>query len=348
MKRINIEDCEIGDIICEDIYKEGINIPIIVEGNKFDEKIERKLENMGITDLLIEKKESISNEEPKEVKKFRVEGKVEHKDVNTFKFTSFEEKYIEQLEYISDILVIENFMYEPTILKDIYNFYISNFQNMSSIFKYINRVNYKQDFVKHSLDSAIYALYIGEINSLSNNELYNLFIGALFHDFGKLISAQENKPYYFKGGTYLKEKINIDSNKFLECILYHCEEYGGEGNPKGLKGEDIPLLARITSIADNYERLVSQDSDSKNSPLMSLEKLISLGYSKVLDTELTISFVKKVFNFYKSSKVLFDNGKTGYIEYIPKLNISCPLVYCDGNLIDTSINSDYKYFNLVK
>ena len=43
----------------------------------------------------------------------------------------------------------------------------------------------------------------------------------------------------------------------LPTILYHHERYDGKGYPNGLKGEEIPYLARILSIVDAYNAMIS-------------------------------------------------------------------------------------------
>jgi PAS domain S-box-containing protein len=56
----------------------------------------------------------------------------------------------------------------------------------------------------------------------------------------------------------LKERGNDQYLKFVECVvLYHHERWDGSGYPNGLKGEAIPLSARIVALADVYEALTS-------------------------------------------------------------------------------------------
>ena len=49
-------------------------------------------------------------------------------------------------------------------------------------------------------------------------------------------------------------------------ILHHHEHFSGKGYPSGLKGEKIPLLARIISVADTYDALTSDRPYKKKSP----------------------------------------------------------------------------------
>ncbi len=57
-----------------------------------------------------------------------------------------------------------------------------------------------------------------------------------------------------------------------EPVLAHQEHWDGSGYPKGLKGEEVPLLARIIALAEGYERLIH---DSDNREAYSKEQAIS-------------------------------------------------------------------------
>lgn len=50
---------------------------------------------------------------------------------------------------------------------------------------------------------------------------------------------------------------SLHDNGVLDIILYHHERYDGKGYPKGLKGEQIPLGARIIAVADAYDAMRS-------------------------------------------------------------------------------------------
>lgn len=75
----------------------------------------------------------------------------------------------------------------------------------------------------------------------------------------------------------LKDKGSSQYLKLVEsAVLYHHERWDGLGYPEGLKGEEIPLSARIVALADNYDALVSERS-----------------YRKALTHEETVEIIKK-------------------------------------------------------
>jgi uncharacterized domain HDIG len=122
----------------------------------------------------------------------------------------------------------------------------------------------------HSQRVAAISLLIGKEIGLSDEHLETLEISALFHDIGKLgipdnillkagkldeLELQKIKEHPTIGVSILKE---VDFLKdVLPIIRHHHERYSGNGYPYGIKGNDIPLEARIISIADTYDAMTS-------------------------------------------------------------------------------------------
>lgn len=145
---------------------------------------------------------------------------------------------------------------------------------MSSMFSlsdniYIKKYsNYCMDnaTLRHSINVMHYAMLIGEAIQYCNMEM--LRVGAILHDIGKVVIPKKilNKPgkldslEYEIIKTHPVEGLNlvtINNAIVDQGILYHHEKVNGKGYPFGLKGDDIPLVAQIISIADVYEALVS-------------------------------------------------------------------------------------------
>ncbi len=122
--------------------------------------------------------------------------------------------------------------------------------------------------VGHVRRTQIYAVGIGKTLGLSDGELNALNTGALLHDIGKLAVPDHilNKPgrltpaemekikIHSSVGASILEKVNF-SYPVVPTVKYHHEMWDGNGYPKGLKGEDIPLTARILCISDAYDTL---------------------------------------------------------------------------------------------
>lgn len=122
----------------------------------------------------------------------------------------------------------------------------------------------------HSMRVVHYAIELGKSVGLSDQDMIDLEYGALLHDIGKVgvddgilrksgpLSEDEwqvIRQHPTIGYSVLK---NLDFlRNSLPVILHHQERYDGRGYPNGLKGEQIPILARIFTIADAFEAMVS-------------------------------------------------------------------------------------------
>jgi|GEM_PF-658643 len=129
----------------------------------------------------------------------------------------------------------------------------------------------KEDNLGHSQFVTAYALLLARALGIEDdNFLTDLQRGALLHDIGKigLPSSILCKPGSL---TPLEREIIkehpllgyqlLEDYPFLEgatdVVLYHHEWYNGQGYPFGLKGEEIPLAARIFSLADTLDAILS-------------------------------------------------------------------------------------------
>ena len=65
------------------------------------------------------------------------------------------------------------------------------------------------------------------------------------------------KSHVLRGAEYVEKKLNL-FKEGIELVKYHHEFYDGSGYPDGLKGEDIPLWARIVSVVESYHAMISR------------------------------------------------------------------------------------------
>jgi diguanylate cyclase (GGDEF)-like protein/putative nucleotidyltransferase with HDIG domain len=114
----------------------------------------------------------------------------------------------------------------------------------------------------------IYAAGMGEVFGLTPNEIAALKAGALLHDIGKLAVPPHilNKPGPLTPAEFEKMKIHtvvgaqilgrVDfPYPVLPIIRHHHEQWDGRGYPDRLRGEQIPITARIISVVDCFDSL---------------------------------------------------------------------------------------------
>lgn len=127
--------------------------------------------------------------------------------------------------------------------------------------------------LNHSENVAKYAVDIAKRMNLSKEMCQIIHEGGLLHDIGK-IGIPENilsKPGFLTNEEYelikthsrigydmIKHVSNFKDNGVLDIVLYHHERFDGTGYPKGLKGTEIPLVARIVAVADTFDAMTSK------------------------------------------------------------------------------------------
>lgn len=132
-------------------------------------------------------------------------------------------------------------------------------------------IDAKDPYTKgHSERVSRVAVALGQLMSLSADELERLEYSALLHDIGKIgideailrksDGLSEEEYDKIKNHSALGAKI-IEPVDFLkksyETIYHHHEKFNGGGYPDKIKGEEIPLAARIIAVADAYDAMSS-------------------------------------------------------------------------------------------
>lgn len=134
-----------------------------------------------------------------------------------------------------------------------------------------NTIDAKDDYTKgHSIRVAYYAEELARKIGWPEEEIQNIHYVALLHDIGKIGVPDSvlNKPYkltevefeLIKNHTLMGAEILKDIKMFPNVSVgakHHHERYDGNGYPDGLKGEEIPLVARVIGIVDSYDAMTS-------------------------------------------------------------------------------------------
>ena len=165
----------------------------------------------------------------------------------------------------------------------------------------------------HSERVRHYAKLLGKELGLSGNELYRVSLGAGLHDIGKIgmpdsvlkhnttpqltpEQLAEVKKHPGRGGQILKDI------PFLKDIVpaaeLHHEDWDGGGYPHGLKGEEIPLIARIVAVADTYDAITTDRPYQKGKSYEEGHGVLRKIAGKRLEPELVEAFIS-AFNKYR-------------------------------------------------
>lgn len=130
-----------------------------------------------------------------------------------------------------------------------------------------------RELFNHSSRVSFYATRLGEHLHLSDVERTSLTLGALLHDIGMVGIAghmsgkagpiedhfPEEATHHTELGILMLAPFELPA-EVSQIIAYHHERFDGSGYPEGLRGDGIPLLARIVSIAQGFDHMVTSPS----------------------------------------------------------------------------------------
>lgn len=128
----------------------------------------------------------------------------------------------------------------------------------------------------HSEAVADISVQIGKKMNLSQTELNDLYWAGILHDIGKIVVPAEilNKKGRLNDDEFSVIKKHpvigyeiISKSKSLkkvaQYVLNHHERWDGRGYPRGIRGDDIPVISQIISVADSWHAMISERSYKK-------------------------------------------------------------------------------------
>ncbi|MFN8160721.1 MAG: HD-GYP domain-containing protein [Solirubrobacterales bacterium] len=176
---------------------------------------------------------------------------------------------------------------------------------------------------RHSAAVARYSRAIAERAGHSRRQAELVHIAALLHDIGKFILPDRilkaNVPLTDEDWMLIRRhpaqgaKVvsSVDGyGPVAEIIIAHHERIDGKGYPRGIKGEEIPELARIISVADTYDVMTARDS--YRSPVSSFEAIQEL--RRVAGKQLDERFVEIFVELLEGKDLSFRHGEDADFE----------------------------------
>jgi len=144
-------------------------------------------------------------------------------------------------------------------------------QSMDLINALTSAIDAKDPYTNgHSKRVTEYSIDIGKAMGLDEEQLENLKYLAILHDVGKIgiqdsilgkqAPLSDEEFSIMKTHTLIGEKILGEMNSLksmVSGVKYHHEKYNGTGYCENLKGDEIPLEARIIAIADTYDAMTT-------------------------------------------------------------------------------------------
>lgn len=187
----------------------------------------------------------------------------------------------------------------------------SNIQTIRSLGNAIAQRDSDTD--EHNYRVTLYSIALAEHIHLPKETIQKLIKGAFLHDVGKIGIAD---AILLKPGKLTEEEFScmqehvtkgieivqgiewLDEAK--EIILYHHEKFDGSGYTHGLKGEEIPLVARIFAVVDVFDALISKRPYKEPFSLEKAIEILQEGSGKHFDPMIVEEFLMLITLSYET------------------------------------------------
>jgi len=246
--------------------------------------------------------------------------------------TSIEAQVVQMVLFVVIIVSITTATVYPIILylnRKLIKFSRDVFQANVELMKVLGTSISKRDATTdaHNYRVSLYAVSMGKLLKFDDLQMKNLIAGAFLHDVGKLGVAD---AILRKAGKLTELEtiqmhehvsIGMDIIKSVQwlhgaddIVKYHHEHYDGTGYMTGLKGDDIPINARIFAIIDVFDALMSERPYKKPFELNEAIALLEAESNTHFDPQLLILFIGQ------APKLYANIGHANYAELTHQLS----------------------------
>lgn len=262
-----------------------------------------------------------------------------------------------------DLYFMNFLLKKASSLVENFALYENIFENLvSSLYAFVETIEARDSYTKqHSHRVSSYAVSIAAAMNRTQEEIDKLNVSSLLHDIGKIGTPDH---ILLKPGALSDEEFNIIKKHPItgsniigrfgmwfdeqKIIKHHHERFDGTGYPDGLKGEEIPLLSRILSIADVYDALTSDRSYRKKMQEKDALNIIRNNSGIQFDPEVVNAFLEiyrqniihqlSADNEHKEQEQLLGNAGYLSLSSSPQGNVSL-INTCREDLLTLPISS---------
>lgn len=348
-------------MIIDQTIEDRMGRNLIIRGSELDEFIIESLISLGIMSVYIQDGE-YDPEDPDKVLSAKARKKVEElrtDDRSTVSLSdSVRKRVAEGIQYI----------YSSTDSPELVDTTESIAANLMSAINAndaiaidISALKTSDEYTfKHSVDVATISMILAKQQQLSEKEIYEIGIAGLLHDVGKTKIPLEilNKPAKLTNeefeimkqhsvyGYRIIEKRHEFSRPIQLGILQHHEKINGSGYPLGTKADQIGHFAKILTVADIYDALVTERPyKSAFSQREAVEMIMSM--TSELDINAMQSFLHSMILYPVDTLVKLSNGETArVVRNDPQFILRPTVVGVESGTV-YNLGSDLKCANII-
>ena len=358
-KRVSIRKLEEGMKLGQQI-RDATGRVLIQSGTMLEGHYIKYLEEHGINSIIIQEGEDdggpdvpLSDRAKRAVERTRVDDPVKvslREDVK--------KRVGEGVQYLFDNTESKNFLETTNNVSDELTKAITKYDAVAIDIAQL-KVSDEYTF-KHSVDVASLAMIIAKKYGMKRDELREIGIAGLLHDVGKSKIPKQilNKPakltdeefhqmkFHSLYGYKILEGNNGFSTAVKSGVLQHHEKMNGHGYPMAVDGTRIHPYARIISVADVYDALVTERPYKKGFPKKDAIEII-MTMTDDLDIKAMKSFLTSVILYPVDSIVRLSNGEYGkVVENNPDYPLRPKVVATETGIV-YDLNNDVKCQHLV-
>lgn len=351
---VRIKNIKEGDILGKAVYDEKCRI-LLKNGNKITNRSLTTLKELGYKGLYIENDTSKRRED-----------------------IPIAEPLLEDITVLQIIGLLndlfnnrnpENNVFDPVFtitrkkLEDLVEEMVDRFYQLEAegnlVYETEDARNNKNWLLYHSLNTAIIACGIAIKMGLTKAEVLSITLGAIYHDYGKALlnivlinntNLSNRDREEIRTHTEKAFRVFQRLNYPLETtysIWFHHEHCDGSGYPNGVKGEKIPLAAKVVGLASYFDNQVNYTPYNTN-PLNYNDAIEMLSADSKFDNLCKRAMMKFVCAYPVGSRVELSNGKEGLILKNNADFILRPYVLVDKEVYGLAKDSSYRNITITK
>lgn len=230
---------------------------------------------------------------------------------------------------------------------------LKSFGGIINVFQLIETIKKDaRDLFAHYYHVTLITHYLGTWLNLTPEQMQDLTFAALLHDIGKEqispdlilnqhnLTEEEQEAYqqHVIMGYELVKKYDFITHGMMQAILLHHERIDGSGYPLGIKGDKIPILAKIVAVSDTYNTLTMPNGKERKKTPFEAVQIMEREYMDKLDPKILYIFLNRIGNCFLGQEVKLNDQRIGEIIFVPRVYVYRPIIKLKTNnqLIDLS------------